>query len=219
MPVHHLNLVDKTISLKKSGCLQVDNYLKKITETDFSIVTQLFVVCILNQYINPMTKVVEFYKLEHEYKIELSIPKKKEITLEDCIIETFKEDFLHGENAWYDEKENTKKNVLKRCALAYTPTILCLHLKRWKENLSKNNTKIVSPFLLDITRFTIYKDKQLYELFGILNHEGGIKGGHYYSYVLRDKQWFILNDNYVQLISSDAIIHESNYCLFYRKIK
>jgi ubiquitin C-terminal hydrolase len=197
----------------------VDNYLKNITEKECSMVTQLFVCCILNQYINPITKKVEFYKLEHEHKIELSIPKKNNITLEDCLVDTFKEDSLHGENAWFDEKENIKKNVLKRCALAYTPTILCLHLKRWRENLSKNKTNVVSPFLLDITRFTIYKEKQLYELFGILNHEGGIKGGHYYSYVLRGTQWFSLNDQMVQLISSDAIIHESNYCLFYRKIK
>jgi len=215
-----LNRVDKTITFEKSGCLQVDNYLKKIVETDGSMVAKLFAGCILNQYIHPTTKKIEFYKLEHGYKIELSIPLKETVlTLYDCFIETFKEDSLHGENAWFDEKANIKKDVLKRSALAYTPTILCLHLKRWKENFSKNKKKIESPLLLDMTRFTIYKEKQLYQLFGILNHEGSIHGGHYYSYVLREKQWFSLNDQIVQFISSDDIIHESNYCLFYRKIK
>ena len=214
-----LNLVDKSVSLKKSGCLQVDNYFKKMSDSDCSIVSNLFTCCILNQYINPANKKIEFYKLEHANKIELSIPEKKNVSIYDCFIETFKEDSLHGDNAWFDEKDNKKKDVLKRSALAYTPSILCLHLKRWKENLSKKKMKIESPLLLDITPFTIYKQKQLYELFGILNHEGNMNTGHYYSYVFQDKQWFSLNDENVQLISSDSIIHESNYCLFYRKIK
>jgi len=222
-----LNLLDHSVTLQQSGCLQVDNYFKKMMETDCSIVSTLFVGCMLNQYINPITKKVEFYKLEHNHKIELSIPEKKDrerdkekcLTLYDCFIETFKEDSLHGENAWYDETAKQKKNVLKRCALAYTPSILCLHLKRWRHNLSKHRIKIVSPFLLDLTPFTIYKEKQSYELFGIINHEGGIKGGHYYSYILREKQWFSMNDQIVRPISSDEVIHESNYCLFYRKIK
>jgi len=213
-----LNLVDKSLSFEKSGCLQVDNYFKNMLNTEYSMISRLFTCCILNQYIHPITKKIEFYKLEHGNKIELSIPEKG-TSLYDCFIETFKEDSLDGENAWFDEKEDIKKDVLKRCALAYTPPILCIHLKRWRVNISKNKRKIESPLLLDITRFTIYKEKQEYELFGILNHEGGIRGGHYYSYVLRERKWFLLNDQNVELIKPEDMIHESNYCLFYRKIK
>jgi ubiquitin C-terminal hydrolase len=213
-----MNNLDKSIQSDKSGCIQVDQYLKKVEETDSSIVSKLFLTGTLNQYITPNTKKIEFYKLEHEYKIGLSIPEKKNVSLYDCFIDTFKEESLSGDNAWFDEKENKKKNVLKRSALVCLPTILCLHLKRWRGNLTKKTIKVNSPFVLDITKFTIYKKNSIYELFGILNHEGSIHGGHYYSYVFRDG-WFSLNDNFIQSISVDSIIHESNYCLFYRKIK
>jgi ubiquitin C-terminal hydrolase len=213
-----LNHID-TFPMEKSGCIQVDQYIQKNRETDSSIVSKLFISCTLNQYINPVTKKLEFYKLEHDYTIGLSIPEKKIVNIHDCFVESFKEESLHGENAWFDEKENTKKSVLKRSALAYLPTILCLHLKRWRDDLSKKTTKVDSPLLLDMTKFSIYKEKQLYELFAIINHEGRKDCGHYYSYVLRDKTWFLMNDESVQSVSSDTIIHESNYCLFYRKIK
>lgn len=214
-----LNQIDTSLPVKKTGCLQVDQYLETNEKTDCSVISKLFLSCILNQYIHPETKTIEFYKLEHTYKIELSIPEKGNVTLYDCFVETFKEEFLHGENAWFDEKENKKKNVLKRSAMAHTPPILCIHLKRWKEDGSKKNIHIDSPLLLDITKYTIYKEKQQYALFGIINHEGGIRGGHYYSYVLRENHWFSLNDEHVQSISSEVLIHKSNYCLFYRKIK
>jgi ubiquitin C-terminal hydrolase len=214
-----LNHLDKTLHFNKTGCKQVDQYLKKIEESDCSIIPALFLTCTLNQYIHPINKKIEFYKLEHEYKIGLSIPNKHNISLNDCFVETFKEESLTGDNAWFDEKENKKKSVLKRSALTCLPIILCLHLKRWRDNLTKKSDKVESPFILDITKFTIYKERTLYQLFGIVNHEGSINGGHYYSYVLRDKTWFSLNDEIVKSISLDSVIHESNYCLFYRKIK
>jgi len=60
------------------------------------------------------------------------------------------------------------------------------------------------------------KDNANYELFGVINHEGNPYGGHYFSFVKRDNQWFMFNDNQIQKI--DTFIHPSNYCLFYRKI-
>ena len=214
-----LNHIDKNMVMRKTGCIAVDKYLKEVEKKDSSIVQKLFLTFTLNQYINPETKKNEFYKIEHEYKIGLSVPNQKSVTLYDCFMETFKEESMNGENAWFDEKENIKKNVLKRSALASTPTLLCLHLKRWKTDLTKNDAFIETPLTLDISRFTIYKESCMYELFGIVNHDGNINGGHYYSYVRREDSWFSLNDHFIQSISSDRIIHKSNYCLFYRKIK
>jgi ubiquitin C-terminal hydrolase len=55
-----------------------------------------------------------------------------------------------------------------------------------------------------------------YELFGIINHEGNIFGGHYYSYIKKNK-WFAFNDTTISEVQD--IISDKNYCLFYRKIK
>jgi len=57
-----------------------------------------------------------------------------------------------------------------------------------------------------------------YELFGIINHEGNIFGGHYFSYIKINK-WFIFNDTNISELQMQDIISDKNYCLFYRKIK
>ena len=55
-----------------------------------------------------------------------------------------------------------------------------------------------------------------YELFGIINHEGNVLGGHYYSYIKKNK-WFVFDDNTISQVQD--IVSDKNYCLFYRKIK
>jgi ubiquitin C-terminal hydrolase len=213
-----LNKIDETILLKRPNH-PIYNYLGQVEQTEHSIVSSLFLSCTINQYINAETNKNEFYRIEHEYRVALSIPEKSFVSIEDCFVETFKEELLTGENAWFDEKDNVKKTVFKRSCLCYTPKILILHMKRWRMNLSKKNIKIETPIVLDISRFTLSKEPCKYELFGIINHQGTIEYGHYYTYIQKNKQWFSLNDNFIQTISEENIIHESNYCLFYRKIK
>lgn len=213
-----LNKIDDTILLKRPN-QPIYQYLGKVEETEHSIVSALFLSCTINQYLHPETQKTEFYRIEHEYRVALSIPEQSVVSLHDCFVETFKEELLTGENEWFDEKENKKKTVLKRSCLCYTPPVLVLHLKRWRMNLSKKNIKIDTPLVLDIARFTLDKTPCEYELFGIINHEGSMNYGHYYTYLQKNQQWFSLNDNFIQSISAENIIHESNYCLFYRKIK
>jgi len=214
-----LNGLDSSIREKRNRENQVEKYLEQIEEKDHSIVSRLFLSGFIYQYVNPVNMKIEFYKIEHEYHLSLSIPDKSNVTIQDCFMETFKEEILTGENAWFDEKENVKKTVLKRSFLCHTPRLLILHFKRWKPNMTKKNNKIDTPFLLDIQAFTVYKESCEYQLFGVINHEGGIHGGHYYASIQKEGVWFSVNDHSIQSISPEHIIHESNYCLFYRKIK
>jgi ubiquitin C-terminal hydrolase len=211
-----LDKLDTTLSMK-SICKEVNEYFMDTLNRGHSIIPQLFMSCTLNRYINPLTKTKEFHRIEHEYRIGVSLPDVPSITLEDCLKETFKSEIMDGENAWYDEKDKTKKTVYKLSALCHTPCILILHLKRWV-HLNKIHARVSAPFILDMTPYTIYKESCLYSLFGIINHEGDIGRGHYYSYVKKD-QWYSLNDGFVQSISEQSLIHPENYCLFYRKIQ
>jgi ubiquitin carboxyl-terminal hydrolase 8 len=197
-----------------SGCKEVNEYLDKQRLT---IVSQLFMTCTLNRYLHPVTKLREFYKIEHEYRIGLPIPDLPKVTLQECLTQCFKSERMEGENAWYDEKEKKKKPVYKLSALCHTPPILVLHLIRWRENLTKKETLVESPLELDLTPFTIYRESSKYALFGILNHQGNMGGGHYYAYVKKD-QWFSIDDGFVQSMSESSLIHPDNYCLFYRKL-
>ena len=214
-----LNGIDASRVIPRKMDTLLGKYLDQIEKLDHSIIQYLFLSCSMNQYTNHETRKIEFEKIEHEYRISLSIPEKQNVSIYDCFMETFKEELLQGDNAWFDEKDNTKKRVLKRTYLVYTPPILVLHLKRWKTNFTKNNFKIDTPFRLDIGPFTLYPEPCEYELFGIIHHEGSIHGGHYYASIQRNGTWFSMNDHMIQTISPEHLIHERNYCLFYRKIK
>ena len=173
-------------------------------------------------YLNLQTNKKEFYKIEHGFTIELSIPPvTTKISLYDCFEETFKDDILKQENAWFDEKENIKKDVIKKTSICYLPDILSIHLKRWNYMLQKNNKMVEIPGVLDLKPFMIpeYKDQTKYELFALINHSGVINGGHYTSYIRRNNRWFLMDDMQVSEVDETTINQSKNYCLFYRKIK
>ena len=216
-----LNKLDSNIKMPNSQYSFINKYIEQIESKDSSIIPTLFQSCLLYNYINLNDGNKEFHKIEHGYTIELSIPSKDNITIYDCFNETFKDDILNEENAWFDEKTNTKKDVIKKTRLCYLPTILSIHLKRWTYTLHKNNKFIDIPINLDLKKFTIETNDDLttYQLFGIINHMGNINGGHYTSYIRRNNRWFLIDDTQVIEVEERNIIHSKNYCLFYRKIK
>ena len=216
----HLSLENLDPSLiLSSRCKEVQGYLSDSIKKSHSIIPQLFQSCTLYQYRNPINKEKEFYKIEHDYRIGVSIPDRDHVTLYDCLKETFRDELMDGDNAWYDEKNKIKKTVYKQTALCHMPTYLVLHLKRWRDDLSKKNACIETPILLDMMPFTLYPEPCHYKLFGIINHDGDIDRGHYYAYVHKNEQWFSLNDGFIQTIPESSLFHSGNYCLFYRKIK
>ncbi len=176
--------------------------------------------CILYNYINIKTQKREFYKIENGNTIELSIPNKSNVTLDMCFLETFKEEILKDDNAWYDEKTKTKKEVIKKSFICYFPEILVIQLKRWDTSLYKKTNVVQCPFIFDIQPYTIYEKNNncKYELFGIINHFGSVRGGHYYICIKKDG-WFVIDDETIQPIPENNIINDKNYCLFYKKIK
>lgn len=197
-----------------SPCKEVKEYMEKQSHT---IVSKLFMTCTLNQYIHPETKAREFYRIEHEHRIGLPIPDKPQVSLQECLEECFKQEKMEGENAWYDEKEGKKKSVYKISTLCHMPPILVLHLIRWRENMTKKECYVDTPLAMDLKHFTIYKEPCPYELFGILNHRGGMGGGHYYASIKKGG-WFLIDDGAIQRIPDTSVIHSDNYCLFYRKL-
>ena len=217
-----LNLRDEKQCYRRTTEKTINNYLLDFEQKDLSVISKLFTSCLIYNYYNKESGKKEFFKIEHGFTIELSIPQIPDsISLYDCFKETFKDDELIGENAWYDENENIKKDVIKKTQICYLPDILAIHLKRWNYTLNKNNRLIDIPILLDIEPFMIkqYKDQTKYELFGIINHSGIIFGGHYNSYIRRNRRWFLIDDSNVTEVNESNIINSKNYCLFYRKIK
>jgi hypothetical protein len=56
-----------------------------------------------------------------------------------------------------------------------------------------------------------------YDLYGVVNHQGALGGGHYTAYTKSfvDNQWYYYDDERVRLVEESKVISSSAYLLFY----
>ncbi|XP_056185959.1 ubiquitin carboxyl-terminal hydrolase 16 isoform X1 [Falco biarmicus] len=161
----------------------------------------------------------------------------------------------------YGPKKNTKSekkyiytNAKKQMLISLAPPILTLHLKRFQQagfNLQKVNRHIKFPEVIDLAPFCTVKCKNvaegntkvLYSLYGVVEHSGTMRSGHYTAYakmrnmnnhlsdlVLRGQspealetepvkgQWFHISDTHVQAVSASKVLSSQAYLLFYERL-
>jgi ubiquitin carboxyl-terminal hydrolase 4/11/15 len=73
---------------------------------------------------------------------------------------------------------------------------------------------------LDLSKYaTGYGSRNnVFDLFGVCNHTGGVLGGHYTAYVKTEDKWVHYNDSVIESVPTpQMIVSPSAYCLFYRK--
>ena len=158
--------------------------------------------------------------------INLPIPhainNNQEFSIYDCFDLYTQFEVLEGENAWFNDATNAKENVNKCIKFWSLPNILIVDFKRFNNANKKLNNIIKTPLLgLDLSKYVVgyNKDKYIYELFGICNHNGECLGGHYSAYVKNSNQkWYHFNDTNVNEISESQLITPKGYCYFYRKL-
>jgi ubiquitin C-terminal hydrolase len=150
------------------------------------------------------------------------------VTLMDCFDLNCEREFLHGENAWYNENLGKKQNVYKRLVYWSLPDVMILDIKRFEyspETFSyvKNQTAIKIPVEnVDFSKYVegYNKEGYVYDLYGICNHHGDENFGHYTSTVkTASSKWYNFNDTNVKEVSipKNEIVGNTPYCLFYRK--
>jgi ubiquitin C-terminal hydrolase len=63
------------------------------------------------------------------------------------------------------------------------------------------------------------KDSQIYDLYGVSNHFGGLGGGHYTAHVFSEflDSWIEMNDERVRKVSPEKAVSSSAYILFYKR--
>jgi len=169
--------------------------------------------------------------------ISLPIPSNKSgstsnniecITLMDCFDLNCDKEFLHGENAWFNEDLGKKQNVYKRLVYWSLPDVMIIDIKRFEyspETFSyvKNQTAIRIPVeSVDFSKYVegYNKESYVYDLYGICNHHGDENFGHYTSTVkTASSKWYNFNDTNVKEVSipKTEIVGNTPYCLFYRK--
>ncbi|XP_050640672.1 ubiquitin carboxyl-terminal hydrolase 16 isoform X2 [Macaca thibetana thibetana] len=151
------------------------------------------------------------------------------------------------------ERKHVYTNAKKQMLISLAPPVLTLHLKRFQQagfNLRKVNKHITFPEILDLAPFCTLKCKNvaeentrvLYSLYGVVEHSGTMRSGHYTAYAkartanshlsnlvlhgdipqdfeMESKgQWFHISDTHVQAVPTTKVLNSQAYLLFYERI-
>ena len=215
-----INIKGKVINNKDKLAVECYKMIKKMYSNNYSELLDLF-------YGIQVTKITsisnDVISATPEPFCVVSLPlinNKKETTLIECFKLYCENEFLSGENAYYNENKKEKENVYKSTIFWNLPNILIIDLKRYDNFLRKINTHVDIPIdNLDLRNFVCGYDnnKYIYNLFAVCNHHGNCNGGHYTSCIKNaNNKWYLYNDSVIQEIKQDKVISQSAYTLFYR---
>ena len=215
-----INIKGKVINSKDKLAVECFKMIKKMYSNNYSELLDIF-------YGIQVTKIVsqsgEILSANPEPYCVLSLPlpnNKKQCSIIDCFDLYCENEFLSGDNAYYNEKTKKKENVNKATVFWSLPKVLIIDLKRYDNFLRKINTFVnISLENLDLRNFVCgyENDKYIYDLFAVCNHHGGCNGGHYTSCIKNaNNKWYLFNDGLIQEMKPDKVITQSAYTLFYR---
>jgi ubiquitin carboxyl-terminal hydrolase 8 len=158
--------------------------------------------------------------------IQLQLPQKNNITLDDCFNQFFKIELLKNDNKYNCIKCQQKVEAIKKIEIWTLPNVLIIQLKRF-ESFSmfpkKKNDNVECLFTISLEKYCSKLNKLgnfNYELYGVCNHYGGTQGGHYTANVKNplNNLWFEFNDESIYHIDTNNVITNSAYLLFYKRI-
>lgn len=148
------------------------------------------------------------------------------VTIHDCLGAFFSADELKGDNMYSCEKCNKLRNGVKFSRVLALPEMLCVHLKRFRHDLSYSS-KISSPVLFPLSgldmRQYLHKDCKskisMYDLSAVICHHGTVGSGHYICFAKHhpSERWFEYDDQLVTQVSAETVQNCEAYVLFYRK--
>ncbi|XP_037402751.1 ubiquitin carboxyl-terminal hydrolase 16 isoform X1 [Pygocentrus nattereri] len=196
-------------------------------------------------------------------------PDRQECSVESCLYQFTEVEHLTQSNsllcvtctkrqAASKASDGSKKNVyreaLKQMLISAPPPVLTLHLKRFQQvsySVCKVNRHVQFPQVLDLSPFCSTNCKGveegetqvLYSLYGIVEHSGTMRSGHYTAFVKTRPQsnpvllngaaspgmltgetappkgsWFHISDSSVQPVTEAKVQSAQAYLLFYERI-
>ena len=192
-------------------------------DRECSIITELFFSQIINTFRCKCG--AEIYSFQKLLDFPLLIPANVEkINIHELLKIYFKTEKITFETKC--ERCHKIGEHLKLMNISKPPEILIISLQRIDIiKHTKNNCKIEFPLFLNLYEYMDHQlglDKEFeYKLFSIINHQGNVDCGHYYSYIqpLSSKNWFEFNDSSVKHIKQGLDSFPHAYALFYIKKK
>ena len=186
-----------------------------------SIITDLFYSQIITSFTCKCGN--EIYSFQKLLDFPLLLPENaKSVNINDLFKIYFKAEEIEFETKC--EKCNKIEKHKKEMKISRPPQILIISLQRINEVAQKKNEcLVVFPDVLNLFDFIDHDLKSsndnFYQLFAIINHQGNMSGGHYYTFIkpLKSQNWYEFNDSIVRQIKIDKNIFPFAYALFYIK--
>lgn len=189
-------------------------------------------------------------------------PHKQDCSVESCLYQFTEVEQLTQSNSLlcvtctrrqataHGCKKNVYTDALKQMLISSPPPVLTLHLKRFQQvgySVCKVNRHVQFPQVLDLAPFCSTNCKGveegevqvLYSLYGIVEHSGTMRSGHYTAFVKTRPQnhttllngtaapgetvpprgsWFHISDSNVQPVTEAKVQSAQAYLLFYERI-
>jgi len=163
--------------------------------------------------------------------LSLPFPSENENS-EDIEVESLLDQFLipeclEGDEQWYCPKCKEHVNATKKLDLWKLPPVLIIHLKRFKyDRLGIRQQKISNMVNSPLSNFSLEKytkseqrEPPQYDLYAVARHMGSTGGGHYTAVAKHrlENQWYEFNDSHCNAMSSNDVLDNNAYLLFYQK--
>ncbi|MFH4978200.1 hypothetical protein AB6A40_004909 [Gnathostoma spinigerum] len=169
-----------------------------------------------------------FNQVSNLLEIDVTVPSEKKSTysLLDCLDLTTQKDDLYGSNAWDCPFCKKLQSATKQLGLWRMPQIMMLHLKRFRHT-RWSREKIDTPIEIPVKNLTLDAkvtasgcEKNVYDLVAVINHFGGLGGGHYTAWAQNGGCWYDYNDSSVTPIqmSPTSFVSRDAYVLIYRRV-
>ena len=193
--------------------------MENMYRKEYSEILNIFYGITVNQIKSIKTNEVLTSNCEPFSILSLSIPNKVKSNIYECFDIFTKDELMEKENAWFNEKTNMKEDINKNILFWNLPNVLIIVLKRYDNFNRKINSLVTTDEIIDLSKYICgyNPESYIYELFGVGNHSGNSKGGHYTANIkYLDDNWYNINDTLINKINNN-IITPYTYCFFYRK--
>lgn len=164
-------------------------------------------------------------------KVENNLQKREKVkritstTIYECLDNFAKDEVLDEFNMAFCGQCRDFFRARKKMDLWSVPDVLVLQLKRFftKGHYQRKLTiRVDFPEELDLTGRVLGPQKEeslKYVLTSVIEHEGGLGGGHYVADVIYDNNWYRCNDELVKRMRAHDVHGDSGYILFYVRKK
>eukprot|EP00742_Colponemidia_sp_Colp-10_P006379 GILJ01006836.1.p1 GENE.GILJ01006836.1~~GILJ01006836.1.p1 ORF type:complete len:675 (+),score=67.35 GILJ01006836.1:65-2089(+) len=157
--------------------------------------------------------------------LDLSLPipvKTTKLSVHDCLEAFTEEEILTSNDRYFCERCKKHSKASKCFSLSKLPPVLVLHLKRFRTvgaySRKKIDRRITFPLEgLDVSSFCGGPSSTpMYDLLAVVQHMGGVDGGHYIAHCKRGNDWFTFSDTHITSTTATEVQNCEAYMLIYK---